>query len=82
MSNKFGDLYLEWASKMNAFIPKVKNLKKSNFSFSFRNVLKKGYTSFFGIIAFFTFLEVGFLIFNIGKLELDLEWAFFLLSLR
>jgi len=75
LREKFGILYLEWAKRTPAFLPKLKNWRKPNLPFSFRNVLKREYPGFFGIIASFTLLKVAKNILTKGKLELDLEWA-------
>jgi len=74
LRKKFGDIYLEWAKKTPAFLPKFKNWRQPRLPFSFKNVLKKEYSGFFGIITSFTFLDIVRDIFTEGKLELDLIW--------
>lgn len=75
LRKKYGALFLEWAEKTPAFLPKFKNWQQPSIPFSFRNVLKREYSSFFGIAASFTFLEIAGDILAEGKLELDLAWA-------
>jgi hypothetical protein len=75
LRKKYGVLFLEWAEKTPAFLPKFKNWQQPSLPFSVRNVLQREYSSFFGIIASFTFLEIAGEIFAEGKLELDLAWA-------
>ncbi|MBI5893053.1 MAG: DUF1295 domain-containing protein [Deltaproteobacteria bacterium] len=71
---KFGHMYLEWAKKTPAFFPNIKNWQQPNLPFSFKNVLKREYSAFFGIIASLTFLEVAGDLFVEGKLDFDLPW--------
>ena len=74
LRQEFGDLYLKWAEKTPAFMLKFKTWKQPGLPFSFRNVLKREYASFFVIIASFTFLKIVGEIFAEGKLKLDLVW--------
>lgn len=75
LRKEFGDLYLEWAEKTPAFLPKLGNWEQPSVSFSFKNVLKREYTGFFVITTSFTFLDMASDIFTEGKMELDLGWA-------
>jgi protein-S-isoprenylcysteine O-methyltransferase Ste14 len=75
LRKKYGALFLEWSARTPTFLPKFKNWQQPTLLFSFRNVLKREYSSFFGIIASFAFLEIAGDIFAEGKLELDLAWA-------
>lgn len=77
LRSEFGPVFLEWAEKTPAFLPKFKNWQRGVFPFSFRNVFKREYTGFFGIIASFTFLEIAGDLFAEGELKLDLPWALF-----
>ena len=79
LRRKFGNLYLEWAQRTPAFLPKFKNWQQPSLVFSFRAVLGREYSGFFGIIVSFTFLEVIGDVFTEGKLELDLPWAILLI---
>ncbi|MBU1181392.1 MAG: isoprenylcysteine carboxylmethyltransferase family protein [Pseudomonadota bacterium] len=75
LRNKFGSDYENWAGNTPAFIPKMRGWKKPDLPFSVKNVLKREYNGFFGIIIMFTFLEVAGDYFAEGKLELDLMWG-------
>jgi protein-S-isoprenylcysteine O-methyltransferase Ste14 len=75
LRRKFGDLYLEWAQRTPAFLPKFKNWQRPSLVFSFRTILRRESSGFFGIIASFTFLEVIGDVFTEGKLKLDSPWA-------
>ena len=75
LKRKFGKEYEDWADRTPAFIPKTKGWKKPDLPFSVKNVLKREYNGFFGIIAMFTTLEVVGDYFVEGTLELDLMWG-------
>lgn len=78
LRNKFGDEYLEWANKTPAFIPKFSQYKKSDLTFSFKNVLRREYNGFFVIpVVFFILETVGEIIVK-GRLEFDLGWLILL----
>jgi len=55
--NKFGEAYTDWSRQTPAFIPKLSGWKQPSLPFSWRNVLRREYTGFFGIIAAFFGLE-------------------------
>lgn len=74
LRKNYRDLYLEWAKRTPAFIPNIKNWRKPNLSFSFKTILKREYTTFFVIIASFTFLDIVADLFGEGKLEFDVGW--------
>jgi hypothetical protein len=75
LRKQFGTLFLEWAQKTPAFLPKFKNWQQPSLVFSFRNVLQREYSSFFGIIASLTFLEIAGDMLARRRLELDLAWT-------
>ena len=49
LRRKFGTEYLEWAEKTPAFLPKFRNWKQPNLTFSIRKLLKREYHGFFAI---------------------------------
>ncbi len=56
LRGKFGDQYLAWAGSVPAFIPRLNGWIWPDTYFSFKNVLRREYTSFFNlIIVFFIF---------------------------
>jgi len=74
LRKKFGDIYLDWANKTPAFFPKFSLYKKSDFQFSFKNVLKREYNGFFGLVFTMTaFRLVGFAV-STQQLYLDMPW--------
>lgn len=75
LRNKFGSDYENWAGNTPAFIPKMRGWKKPDLPFSVKNVLKREYNGFFGIIIMFTLLEVAGDYFAEGRFELDLMWG-------
>jgi protein-S-isoprenylcysteine O-methyltransferase Ste14 len=79
LRRKFGNSYLKWARRTPSFLPKFKNWQKPCLAFSFRTVLRRESSGFFGIITSFIFLEVMGDILTEGKLELDLLWAILLI---
>jgi protein-S-isoprenylcysteine O-methyltransferase Ste14 len=82
LREKFGALFLEWANETPTFFPKFKNWKKPNLPFSLKAVLRREYSTFFSIIASFTFLGIASDLFAEGKLEVSLPWVIlFIVSL-
>lgn len=63
LRGKFGDEYLDWASKTPAFIPSFKNIENSNLNFSLRKVLRSEKNGLLAIfVLFYFFLAVQQLI--------------------
>jgi len=58
LKTKFGNKYIEWAEKTPAFIPNFKLYQKANLEFSLRNVLKREYNGFFGLVVAMFVLEI------------------------
>ena len=82
LRGKFGDSYLQWANRTPAYWPRFKQWQRPSLPFSFRNVLKREYTGFFGIIAVFTLLETLDGLVSKGRPNLGSSWlAFFLAGL-
>ena len=75
LRNKFGDIFLKWADKTPIFLPNFKNWNKPNLPFSFKTVLRREFSTFFGIIAAFTFLDIAADLFTEGKFKFDLSWT-------
>lgn len=74
LREKFGDAFENWMNETPAYIPNFKRWVSPNLPFSFKHVLKREYSGFFGIIATFTLLEVIGDIVVTGKIEIDLMW--------
>lgn len=82
LRKKFGTLFLEWAKETPAFFPKFKNWKKPNLPFSLKTVLRREHSTFFSIVASFTFLHFVADFLAEKKFELTLPWIIlFIVSL-
>ena len=82
LRKKFGDVFLEWAKKTPAFLPRFKNWQKPALPFSFKTVLRREHSTFFAIVASFTFLDIAVDYFAEKKLEINVGWIiFFFVSL-
>ena len=82
LGKKFGQAYYDYAASTSAFVPNFTRWKKPELSFSFRNVLRREYSSFFALVsAMFTVEIVGDIIVE-RRFILDPIWViFFLFSL-
>ncbi len=77
LAERFGTLYVKWAEKTPAFLPKFRMWQRPSLPFSPRTVIREQYSTLFAIISSFTFLEVVGDIFVERKLALDPAWAIF-----
>lgn len=78
LRNKFGIEYLQWARKVPLFCPRFNGYEKPALPFSFKNVLKREYSGFLGVVLTMFLLETtGELVVN-KKLEFDTGWIIFL----
>ncbi len=75
LEEKFGSLFLAWAEKTPAFLPRFKNWQKPGLPFSFKNVLKREYTAFFVITTTFPVLDFLADLFGEGEIKLDSGWS-------
>jgi len=74
LRKKFGEGYVDWASKTPAFFPKFSLFKKADLQFSLKNVLQREYNGFFGLVFTMTlFRMVGFVV-STKQLYLDKPW--------
>ncbi len=56
LREKFGQTYLDWASKVPAFIPCIRKWQSPNSFFSAKNALRREYTGLFNlVVVFFVF---------------------------
>lgn len=79
---KYGKKFDEYADRTPVFLPRFKGWAPQNLPFSFRNVLKREYPGFFGLIASFTIMEIigDYIIHN--RIIIDSAWlVFFLIGL-
>ena len=57
LERKFGDIYLNWANALPAFIPSLLSFKKSDTPFSITTVLRREYASILAAVIGFIFVE-------------------------
>ncbi len=57
LKNKFGKGYEDYTARTPVFIPNIKLWRRPVLNFSIRNVLKREYSGFFGVVAAFTILQ-------------------------
>ena len=77
LRRKFGTVFLEWKKKTPVFYPRFKNWQKPNIPLSFKTVLRREFSTFFSIVASFTFLDITADLLSEGKLEIESFWIIF-----
>jgi protein-S-isoprenylcysteine O-methyltransferase Ste14 len=75
LRKKFGEEFSRWADNTPAFFPNFKKWRRTDLPFSFKNVLRREYSGFFGIIVAFTSLEILGELFLTGRFVIDRLWA-------
>jgi protein-S-isoprenylcysteine O-methyltransferase Ste14 len=74
LRKKFGRAYIDWSNRTPAFIPKLSLYKKTELSFSVKNIIKREHYGFFNLIFIMTaFRVVGFGVTD-RKFYLDTPW--------
>jgi len=58
LSRQFGQQFVEWSKRVPAFIPNPWKWQKPNLPFSFKTVLRREYTTFFGLAVGYPVLDV------------------------
>ena len=82
LRSKFNDQFMEWAKKTPLVIPRFRNWRKPELTFSFKTVLRREFSTYFSIVATFFFLEVLSNLLIKGKFVLHNSWlTFFIISL-
>ncbi len=79
LRDKFGSEYIAWAARVPAFIPDFSLWTPPPLPFSFRNILKREYSGFFGIIAAIVLFDYAREAIAEGETHIGLGW-FALLS--
>ena len=74
LKSRFGDTFSRWAETTPCFIPNLKGWKSPDLAFSLKTFFKREFSTFFSIIAIFTFLKIIEDLFIGGKLVFDLKW--------
>ena len=77
LRRKFGIVFLEWKKKTPVFCPRFKNWQKPNIPFSFKTALRREFSTFFSIVASFTFLDITADLLSERKLEIETFWIIF-----
>jgi protein-S-isoprenylcysteine O-methyltransferase Ste14 len=77
LRKKFANTYLEWALKTPIFLPRFKNWQKPDLRFSFKTVLRREHSTFFSLVASFTFLHIALSSLAHKKFTIDFGWALF-----
>lgn len=68
LRGKFGNDYDEWAARTPAFLPRLATFQRSTLPFSVKNVLRREFNSFFGIVVTMFLIDTG-----CNRVALD-EW--------
>ena len=71
LERKFGADYLNWASKLPAFLPSILNFVKSDTKFSIITVLRREYASVLAAVIGFTYIEVLRTFFSTNNLNIS-----------
>lgn len=58
LTEKFGDEYIEWASRTPTFLPRRFRWEKPDMSFSWKTVIRREYHGFYGLVAALTAMEI------------------------
>ena len=74
LRDKFGAVFLDWASTTPAIIPRLKNWRPPALSFSWKSAINREYSSWFAAVASFTVLALIRDSLYHGRLFLDQIW--------
>jgi protein-S-isoprenylcysteine O-methyltransferase Ste14 len=74
---QFGEAFLAWAKKTPILFPNVRLWQATSLPFSWQTLLRREHSTFFAIVASFTFLNVAVVFFTKNKFELDIRWILF-----
>lgn len=75
LRQKFGDTFVQWAAQTPVFIPQLRKWQKPDMPFSWLTMLRREMSSFFAIIASFTFIEFAGDYVTYGKPVMDQLWV-------
>jgi protein-S-isoprenylcysteine O-methyltransferase Ste14 len=78
LDRKFGVSYREWVRQRPIFFPNLKKWKKPKNNFSWKMVLRKEYTTFFGINVGFFLIKLFAELIGEGHFELRMPWLIYL----
>jgi len=75
LRKKFGAEYENWAARTPAFVPGFRFWSPPALPFSMKNVIKREYGGYFGIVASFVFLDMAAGLITSGEFRLDIMWT-------
>lgn len=75
LRRKFGEIYLQWASRTPAFIPKFSHWQPSPLPFSWKRVLRREYHGIAGVVMSLFVLEITSDFWVGRRIEIDLLWS-------
>jgi hypothetical protein len=75
LRRKFGEIYLQWASRTPAFIPKFSRWRPSPLPFSWKRVLRREYHGIAGVVMSLFVLEITSDFWVGRRIEIDLLWS-------
>ena len=74
LREKFGEDFLSWAAMIPAILPRWKNWRPPELSFSWKSAIRREYSSWFAAISSFTVIEVIRGSLRVGTLDLNKNW--------
>jgi len=74
LCKKFGDEFEEWSKETPSFLPKFSKWDGPILEFSFKNILRREYSSFFAMVLCFTILDLIGNVLVLGKLYIIPLW--------
>lgn len=75
LRRRFGSQFEDWAVVTPAFLPGLRRWRRPAVPFSLREVLRREYSGFFGLVMTFAMLEVVSDVAATGRVQLDGFWA-------
>jgi protein-S-isoprenylcysteine O-methyltransferase Ste14 len=75
LRRQFGQAFVDWSARTPAFVPNLRNWRRPELPFSWRNVLRREYTALFGIVFAFGFVELAGQVLVERRLDPDPRWV-------
>ena len=75
LRQRFGELYVAWATSTPAIVPRFSGWRPAALPFSVRNVLRREYSGFFAVVASFAVLDAVGESIALGRWHIDPLWA-------
>lgn len=74
LREKFGEDFVNWAAVTPAIMPRMKNWRPPELSFSWKSAIKREYSSWFAAISSFTVIAIIRDSLRVGTLDLNKNW--------